>query len=118
MDGLASDFKAKTERATRFAIPMAVRFREPGEENWHDGKVENISRTGILFLAEQGMGLSAAVEMTFQLPAKIKGRSAAQVLCVGNVVRTVLPPSSDQPLAVAARFHSYKLIQPECPPAA
>ncbi len=108
MSRWVSDTKEKTERATRFVISMPLRYRMPGETAWHRGKVENISRTGVLFSAEELMDVASPVEMTFQLPVEIGGPGAAQVLCVGNVVRTVLPPTSDQPPAMAASIRSYK----------
>jgi hypothetical protein len=111
MSRWSSDAKEGTERATRFAIPMALSYREPGETAWHKGKVENISRTGVLFTGEGLVDAGTLIEMTFQLPVEVGGRGGAQVLCVGNVVRTVLPPSSDQPPAMAAHIRSYKFVQ-------
>jgi hypothetical protein len=110
MSRWASDTKEKAERAPRYAISMALSYRRPGETVWHKGKVENISRTGVLFRVEELMDPGALIEMTFQLPVEIGGESGARVLCVGNVVRTVMPPSSDQPPAMAALIHSYKFV--------
>ncbi len=110
MSRWASDATRKPERAPRFAIPMSLRYRRRGEAAWHEGTIENISRTGVLFSAEKLMDLRDTVEMTFQLPVEVGGENAAQVICVGKVVRTVLPPASDQPSALAASIRSYKFI--------
>lgn len=72
--------------------------------------MQNISRTGVLFTVETVMDVSTHVEITFQLPVEISGGSAGQVLCVGQVVRTVLPPTTDQPPALAATIRSYQFI--------
>ncbi len=103
-------------RATRFTIPMPLRYREPGEAAWHGGRVENISRTGVLFTVEKVMDVSAQVEMTFELPVDLSGASPGQVFCVGQVVRTVMPASTDRPPAMAAQIQHYKLMQKDALP--
>jgi PilZ domain len=110
MRGRVRDAPKEPTRAQRFAIAMPLSYRRPGEPDWHEGKVENISRTGVLFNAKELMDESAPVEMTFQLPVEIGGAGAAQVFCAGKIVRTVLPPSSDQQPALAAQFRSYQFV--------
>ena len=100
----------ESTRAQRFVIPMPLRYRRPGEREWHNGEVENISRTGVLFSAEELMDLSAPIEMRFQLPVEIGGATAAQVLCAGEIVRTVPPPSSGQLQFLAAQIRTYQFI--------
>ena len=104
------DSEKRPQRATRFAIPMPLRYREPGETAWHGGKVENISRTGVLFTVDKPMDVSAQVELTFQLPVELSGATPGQVFCVGQVVRTVMPASTDRPPAMAAQILNYKLM--------
>jgi hypothetical protein len=98
------------DRATRFAIPMSLRYRRPGEKGWRRGKVENVSRTGILFSARLLMDPGTPVEIIFQLPVEAAGPGAAKIRCRGDVVRTVLPPSASPTLSLAANIRSYKLI--------
>jgi PilZ domain len=98
------------ERARRFAIPMPLRYRRRGEETWHAGKVENISRSGVLFKVETLMDECVPIEMTFQLPVEMGGENAARVFCVGKVIRTVLPFSSDQQPSLAADIQSYQFV--------
>ena len=97
-------------RAIRFPLGMPLRYREAGEANWHVGKVENISRTGVLFDVENVIGVNARLEMTFELPVELGNATPGQVYCEGEVVRTVLPVATDRPLAVAAQIQRYRLM--------
>ena len=96
--------KQEGKRAPRFALHLPLRYRTIGESGWHDGLTENISRSGVLFRAKDLLQVSTPVEMTFALPLANLG---PEVLCRGQVVRTV-PPSgpSDRP-AVAATIVDY-----------
>jgi hypothetical protein len=106
--GSALNNDNQSPRATRFTISMPLRYREPGEAAWHGGRVENISRTGVLFTVEKVMDVSARVEMSFELPVELSGARPGQVFCVGKVVRTVMPASTDRPPAMAASIQSYE----------
>ncbi len=97
-------------RAPRYPISMPLRFRKHGEQAWRDGRVENISRTGLLFTVQEFLDKGTEVEMNFQLPVQLRGRSAGQVMCMGKIVRVVMPPATDRPSALAARIGSYKLF--------
>ncbi|HET7842103.1 MAG TPA: PilZ domain-containing protein [Terriglobia bacterium] len=107
--------ESQIARAPRYPITMPLRYRKHGEAFWHDGKVENISRTGVLFAVQDLLDKDTEVEMTFQLPVQLNGRSAGQVVCVGKIVRVVMPPATDRPSALAAQIGSYKLFPREKP---
>ncbi len=102
--------QSEVARAPRYPIPMPLRYRRSDEPDWHGGKVENISRTGVLFTADGLFEKGAAVELAFKLPVRFAGRSAGQVMCQGKVVREVMPHASDRPPAMAAQIESYKLF--------
>jgi PilZ domain len=107
-----------TRRAQRFPIRMQVRFRPGGETEWRIGMVENISISGLLFRAEATVDIHVIVEMEFELPVVVPGLPGAQVVCRGEVVRTVLPVSSDEWPATAARIIDYCLVPGMEPPVA
>jgi PilZ domain len=113
MSHQANNRQEQPQRATRYAIPMLLQYRQPGEETWHGGRVENISRSGVLFTVEEVVEVSSQVEMIFQLPVEIRGASAGQVCCTGQVVRTVLPASTDRSPALAASIQSYEFSHPD-----
>ncbi len=98
-------------RAPRFEIHAPLRYRPSGKMGWSKGRMENISRSGVLFRAEQLVDVDAQVEMSFVLPVEIVGEGAAEVFCQGTVVRTMLPPTTDAPPALAARILDYRFMR-------
>ena len=87
MSDKTSEAGLKPDRAQRFAIPMALRYRRRGEKGWRRGKVENVSRTGVLFSARLLMEPGSPVEMKLQLPEEAGWPNPARIFCKGNVVR-------------------------------
>lgn len=96
-----------SSRARRFAIQMPIHYRRSGEIGWHEGQVENISRSGVLFQARQLMDLQALLDLSFELPVEIGGEAGAAVVCRGEVVRRVPPATTDAPAALATRILEY-----------
>ena len=86
---------------------MTVRYRQIGENDWRTGKTENISRSGMLFRAEQIIPTNVQLEINLVLPAEIAGLSAAEVTCRGEIVRTVDAPEPAMPPALAAKILQY-----------
>ena len=56
------------ERATRVLLRLPVRYRVVGATDWREGKTENISRSGVLFLADDLIAVDSEVELSFTLP--------------------------------------------------
>ena len=78
-------------RATRFDLHLPLKYRLVGESGWREGTTENISRSGMLFQAEEPIAPNAQLEINLVLPAEIAGLAAAEVVCRGEVVRAVKP---------------------------
>ncbi|HEY6338843.1 MAG TPA: ATP-binding protein [Candidatus Sulfotelmatobacter sp.] len=94
-------------RAQRFQLHLPLRYRRLGEQNWHEGKTENISRSGMLFQAEESVQPSVQLEINLVLPAEIAGLSATEVVCRGEVVRNIEPNGGSLSPALAARILQY-----------
>jgi PAS domain S-box-containing protein len=94
-------------RAQRFQLHLPLRYRRLGENAWHDGTTENISRSGMLFKAEEALQPTAMLEINLVLPAEIAGLSATEVVCRGEVVRTVEHNGESVTPALAARILQY-----------
>jgi len=94
-------------RAQRFHLHLPLRYRRLGEKDWHVGTTENISRSGMLFQADELLQPSAQLEINLVLPAEIAGLSATEVVCRGEVVRTVEHNGSTLSPALAARILQY-----------
>jgi len=96
-----------SSRAQRFHLQLPLRYRRLGEIQWHEGKTENISRSGMLFQADEVLQPSAQLEINLVLPAEIAGLSSTEVVCRGEVVRTVQPNGTAIAPALAARILQY-----------
>ena len=99
-----------TVRAQRFRLPIPLRYRAVGEQNWRKATTENISRSGLLFRANDALRPNAQLEINMMLPAEIAGLAATEVICRGQVVRSVAD-SSGVP-AFAAKILQYR-FQPD-----
>jgi PAS domain S-box-containing protein len=94
-------------RAQRFQLHLPLKYRQLNEENWHDGETKNISRSGLLFQAEDLLQPNVILEINLVLPAEIAGLSATEVVCRGEVVRTVNANGEKMPPALAAKILQY-----------
>ena len=94
-------------RAQRFQLHLPLRYRRLGEKDWHEGTTENISRSGLLFQGDDLLQPSSQLEINLVLPAEIAGLSGTEVVCRGEVVRTVEPQGSTLSPALAARILQY-----------
>ena len=94
-------------RAQRFHLQLPLRYRRLGEKEWHVGTTENISRSGMLFQADEVLQPSAQLEINLVLPAEIAGLSSTEVVCRGEVVRTVEHNGQTLTPALAARILQY-----------
>jgi PAS domain S-box-containing protein len=94
-------------RAQRFHLHLPLKYRRLDEEKWHDGETRNISRSGLLFQAEDLLQPNVILEINLVLPAEIAGLSPTEVVCRGEVVRTVRPNGTQMPPALAAKILQY-----------
>jgi PAS domain S-box-containing protein len=94
-------------RAQRFQLHLPLRYRRLGEKDWHIGTTENISRSGMLFQADEVLQPSAQLEINLVLPAELAGLSETEVVCRGEVVRTVEGHGTTLSPALAARILQY-----------
>jgi PAS domain S-box-containing protein len=94
-------------RAQRFQLHLPLRYRRLGETDWHEGTTENISRSGMLFQADELLQPSSQLEINLVLPQEIAGLSETEVVCRGEVVRTVEHVGNGLSPALAARILQY-----------
>jgi CheY-like chemotaxis protein len=76
-------------RAQRFNLHLPLRYRKLGDQGWLQGTTANISRSGLLFKAEEVLQPNVQLEINLVLPAEIAGLSPTEVVCRGEVVRSV-----------------------------
>jgi len=94
-------------RAPRFQVQLPLKYRCLDEEKWHAGETRNISRSGLLFQAEDLLQPNVQLEITLVLPAEIAGLSPTEVICRGEIVRTVKTAGEEMPPALAAKILQY-----------
>jgi len=94
-------------RAQRFNLHLPLRYREVGEQGWRQGTTANISRSGLLFEAEEVLQPNAQLEINLVLPAEIAGLSPTEVVCRGEVVRSVEGEGGMPSASLAAKILQY-----------
>jgi hypothetical protein len=94
-------------RARRFNLQLPLRYRPLGEKSWRPGTTENISRSGLLFQAQELLYPNAQLEISLVLPAEIAGLAATEVICRGEVVRSVEAQGHGVNPALAAKILQY-----------
>jgi CheY-like chemotaxis protein len=94
-------------RAQRFNLHLPLRYRKVGEEAWRQGTTANISRSGLLFKAEEVLQPNVQLEINLVLPAEIAGLSPTEVVCRGEVVRSVEGEGSSTSPELAAKILQY-----------
>jgi CheY-like chemotaxis protein len=95
-------------RAQRFQLHLPLKYRRLDEEKWHDGETRNISRSGLLFQAEDFVQPNVVLEINLVLPAEIAGLSPTEVICRGEIVRAVESAGEELPPALAAKILQYR----------
>jgi PAS domain S-box-containing protein len=104
---VVAERKVPPFRARRFNLHLPLQYRPLGEKNWRPGTTENISRSGLLFLAQELLSPNALLEISLVLPAEIAGLAATEVVCRGEVVRSVEAQGQSVSPALAAKILQY-----------
>jgi len=104
---VVAERKVPPFRARRFNLHLPLRYRPLGEQNWRAGTTENISRSGLLFQAQELLHPNAILEISLVLPAEIAGLAATEVICRGEVVRSVEAQGQGVSPALAAKILQY-----------
>lgn len=100
--------KDDAERARRFALHLFLRYRSVGATDWCEGRIENISRSGVLFWTEHPLRMDTRLEMTFVLPAI---EAPPGIVCRGHIVRTVLPKARHALPGLAVTISAYRFVR-------
>ena len=94
-------------RAQRFNLHLPLRYRQVGEQGWRQGTTSNISRSGLLFNAEEVLQPNSQLEINLVLPAEIAGLSPTEVVCRGEVVRAMSGEGAETSPTLAAKILQY-----------
>jgi hypothetical protein len=95
-------------RARRLPLHLLLQYRSLGDAQWHEGRVENISRSGVLFSSPTLVAVDTEVEMRLELPVH---PTPSAILCRGRVVRTVATGAGGWHPALAATIADYRFLR-------
>ena len=98
------------QRARRYAMATPLLFRQCGDQDWRPAWTLNLSRTGVLFRADDPPpALNREIEFIFTLP--VPGASSGpQVRCLGRVVRVANEGLSGFGRVVAMTIDDYAFL--------
>jgi hypothetical protein len=85
-----------TPRSRRLKLDSALRYRVNKTSAWYDGRIENLSQTGLLFQGPEQLPANALVELLFEMPEEISGQRNRNVLCQGRVIRCKGEPENEK----------------------
>src|SRR5438128_12691977 len=97
-------------RARRLKLDLPLRYRVNKTSTWHEGVIENISQSGVLFNGPQQLPVNALVEMVFEMPEEISGQKNSNVLCQGRVIRSKEARVAEESAGLAASILDYKFL--------
>ncbi len=98
-------------RARRLKLDVPLRYRVNRTSTWHEGVIENLSQSGVLFHGPQQLPVNALIEMVFEMPEEISGQKNSNVVCQGRVMRFKdTAESTDSSVSLAASIVDYKFI--------
>jgi hypothetical protein len=96
-------------RERRLRCDSPILFRAANGSEWLHGHAENISRSGLLFHADEQFPLGTALELILDMPHEISGSGGAKVICQAKVAR-VVPAVDGRPPHTAAMIEEYQLL--------
>jgi hypothetical protein len=103
-------------RARRLRSDLPVRYRGKNLSTWYEGKIQNISQSGVLFHGPQQLPANALIELIFEMPEEISGQKNKNVLCQGRIIRIkdatnkVSPEEGKESFALVASILDYKFL--------
>jgi hypothetical protein len=111
-------------RARRLKLDSAFRYRVYNTSTWHEGTIDNLSQTGLLFHGPQPLPVNALIEMVFEMPEEISGQKNRNVLAQGRVIRakgatakekeeqdSAPEATGNEPTPLAASIVDYKFVR-------
>ena len=99
-------------RARRLKLNIQVRYRGKNLSTWYQGRIQNISQSGVLFHGPQQIPANALIEMIFEMPEAISGQKNCAVLCQARMVRVKdAIDNTEDAFGLAASILDYKILR-------
>lgn len=106
--------KSFIPRAPRYQVEVELRYRPIGEILWHDGRSENVSRSGVLFHPECGLSLHTQIEVMFAMPVEMTSPAAMDVRRA-RIVRSIPASLNGKSLPYVAAAFEFEYVSPHDP---
>jgi hypothetical protein len=90
-------------RADRVALGIPILYHRPGDDDWFQARVVNLSESGVLFGPSE-LEPGAPVEVIIAPPIQVGALASGKQICVAKVVRTT------DARAVAVRFDECRFL--------
>jgi hypothetical protein len=97
-------------RARRLKLDVPVRYRVKNLGSWLEGRIENLSQSGVLFQGPQELPENTLVEMVFEMPEEISGQKNSNVLCQARIIRFKQAHKTAESAGLAASILDYKFL--------
>ena len=99
-----------TPRALRLKLNTPVRYRGKNLGAWVNGRIENLSQSGVFLHGPQQLPSKSLVEMVFEMPEQISGQKNSSVLCQARITRAKQPHDDGESVSLAATILDYKFL--------
>jgi hypothetical protein len=93
-------------RADRVALGIPILYHRPGDDQWFQAKVVNLSESGVLFGPSE-LEPGTPVEVILSPPIQVGALASGKQVCVAKVVRIT------ESQAVAVRFDECRFLLEE-----
>ena len=103
---MSREISDQISRLNRFDLPVPVKFRASGEQEWHAALARNISASGALVIGEDRMPVGVEVEV-WLLMHTCRPR-VADVVCPSVVVRCEKRGVAEERFGIAMKFQKYE----------
>jgi PilZ domain len=98
------------QRARRFPTRIPIRYSPDGGSTWFEGQTEDISHSGVLFVAEQAVPIKT--DLTMKLSVSSAGtETVAEIVCRGNIVRIVQADGTGTLPRLGVTISSYQITR-------
>jgi hypothetical protein len=84
-------------------VPISLTYRVAGDDHWLNGRVANLSESGLLFGPTE-LRPGARVELIMASPIPVKATAPGRLVCIARVVRTT------ESGATAALFETCRFV--------
>jgi hypothetical protein len=82
-------------------------YRQSDTTEWFPGTLQDISESGVSFVADQPLCAGIELQMIFVMPQEITAQANSKVLCRGDIMRTACSKAGKYINAVCMSGYSF-----------